>query len=72
MATKIAEYKFNDYNDWTAAKNRLFAALGNSNYSESISESGGNPYWITIWDSCNDPKTAGQICKANGGEIYSG
>jgi hypothetical protein len=69
MATKIAEYKFNDYNDWTAAKNRLYNALGSGNYSESITS---DTNWIAIWDSCNDPKTAGQICKANGGEIYSG
>jgi len=72
MATKIAEYKFTDYNDYQAAKNRLYDALGSSNYSDSISDSGSNPYWITIWDSCNDAKAAGQICKANGGEIYSG
>ena len=66
MSTKIAEYKFNDYDDWTAAKNRLSDALG-YNYSDSISSSDTN--WITIWDNCNNPKTAGQICKANGGEI---
>jgi len=71
MATKIAEYKFTDYDDWSAAKNRLYDALGGNNYSDAISNSGNNPYWITIWDSCNDSKTAGQICKANGGEIYS-
>jgi hypothetical protein len=68
MATKIAVYKFNDYDDWTAAKNRLYEALG-SNYNDSITCESN---WITIWDSCNDPKTAGQICKANGGDIYSG
>jgi hypothetical protein len=68
MATKIAEYKFTDYDDWTAAKNRLHDALGSSNYSNSITS---ETNWITIWDECNDPKTAGQICKANGGEIYS-
>jgi len=68
MSTKIAEYKFNDYDDWTAAKNRLYDALGN-NYSNAITS---ETKWITIWDECSDPKTAGQICKANGGEIYSG
>jgi len=73
MATKIAEYKFSDYDDWTAAKNRLYDALGSSNYSDSVTnESSSSSYWITIWDACNDSKAAGQICKANGGEIYSG
>ena len=71
MATKIAEYKFTDYDDWKAASDRLYDALGSGNWSESIVSSGSNPYWITIWDSCNDPKASGQICKANGGEIYS-
>jgi hypothetical protein len=69
MATKIAEYKFMDYDDWSAAMNRLYNAV---NYSDSISTSGSNPYWIAIYDNCNDAKVAGQICKANGGEIYSG
>jgi len=69
MATKIAEYKFNDYDDWTAAKSRLYNALGSSNYSDSITS---DNYWIAIWDNCNDAKTAGQICKANGGDVYSG
>ena len=69
---KIAEYKFTDYDDWSAAKNRLYDALGSSNYSEAIRYEGNNPYWIAIYNDCNDPKTAGQICKANGGEIYSG
>ena len=72
MAIKIAEYKFTDYDDWTAAKNRLYDALGGTNYSNSISEQSSGSYWITIWDNCDDAKTAGQICKANGGEIYSG
>ena len=71
MATKIAIYKFNDYDDWTAAQNRLYESLGSSNYSNAITNEGSNPYWITIWDNCDDAKTAGQICKANGGEIYS-
>jgi hypothetical protein len=72
MATKIAEYKFTDYNGWSAAKNRLYDALGGSNYNDSITNSGSNPYWITIYDNCNDPKAAGKICNANGGDIYYG
>ena len=71
MATKLAEYKFTDYSDWEAAKNRLYDALGSNNYSNSIRSEGSNPYWITIWDDCNDSRAAGQICRACGGEIYS-
>jgi hypothetical protein len=66
---KIAEYKFADYDDWQAARNHLYDALG-ANYSDSIRYEGSNPYYITIYDDCNDPKTAGQICKANGGTPY--
>jgi hypothetical protein len=33
MATQIAVYKFNDYDDWKAAQNRIYEALGSTNYS---------------------------------------
>jgi hypothetical protein len=68
MSTKIAIYKFTDYDSWNAASNHIYDALGSTNYSNSITKEGNNPYWITIWGECDDPKTAGQICKANGGE----
>ena len=67
---KLAEYKFTDWDDWDAAKGKLYNELGSSNYSNSIRCEGSNPYWITIYDDCNDPKAAGQICKANGGTPY--
>ena len=73
MATKIAVYKFTDYDGWNAAKNRLYDALGGSNYNNSItSEQTSSSYWLTIWDNCDDAKNAGKICSGNGGEIYSG
>jgi hypothetical protein len=73
MATKIAEYKFNRYENWAAAKNRLYDKLGSTNYSNSITEqSSGSSYWISIWDNCDDAKAAGQICEGNCGEIYYG
>jgi len=68
---KVAEYKFVDYDEWQAAKNRLYDELGSRNYSDSITSEGSNPYWITIWDNCNDVSTAGKICRGNGGVIYS-
>jgi hypothetical protein len=67
MATKLAEYKFTEWEDWKAAIGRLYDELGSSNYSDSIRAEGSNPYYITIWDDCNNPRAAGQICKANGG-----
>lgn len=69
MSTKIAEYKFADYDDWTGAKNRIYDALGGSNYSDSITSQSG--YYIAIWENCNDPKIVGSICKAHGGEVIS-
>jgi hypothetical protein len=67
---KLAEYKFTDYDYFEKAKSRLIEELGSNNYSESIRYEGSNPYWITIYDDCNNPKVAGQICQANGGEVY--
>ena len=64
---KIAEYKFTDYENWDKAKSRLYDEI---NY-DSIRSEGSNPYYIAIYDDCNDPKLAGQICRAYGGEpIY--
>ena len=71
MASKIAEYKFIDYDAWQAAKSRLYDELGNSNYSSSITSEGSNPYWITIWDDCNNVSVAGKICEGNRGVPYS-
>jgi hypothetical protein len=70
MATKLAEYKFTNWDDWSVAKSHLYDEVGSNNYGESIRSEGSNPYWITIWDDCNDPRTASAICKANEGEIY--
>jgi hypothetical protein len=67
MATKIAVYKFNDYDDWNAATNRLYEALGSGNYSDSITT---ETNWVTIWDNCNDPRTAAKICSGHNGEAY--
>ena len=65
MSAKIAEYKFTDYDSWTAAKSRLYDEVGQS----CLQCSEHNPnYYISIWDDCRDPKAAAQICKANGGE----
>ncbi|MDR3286771.1 MAG: hypothetical protein LBT27_04955 [Prevotellaceae bacterium] len=68
---KIAEYKFTDYDSFQSAKNRLYDELGSTNYGESIRSEGSNPYWIAIYDDCNDPRLASQICRANGGEPYN-
>ena len=69
MSTKIADYKFTDYDSWTAAKNKLYDFLGNSygNCITTETTENGYVYWITIWDDCNYSREAGQICSANGG-----
>lgn len=62
---KIAEYKFTDYNGYDAAYKRLSSEVG----SDCLQyESAGGHYYIYIYDNCSDPRTAGQICNANGGE----
>ena len=58
---KLAEYKFTDYEGYIAAYNRLpSTGINGSSY--------GSYYYISIYDDCAEPKEAGQICRANGGE----
>ena len=69
MSTRIADYKFTDYDNWTAAKSKLSAFLGNTygNCITTETTDNGSVYWITIWDECDYSREAGQICSANCG-----
>lgn len=71
MASKIASYYFKDYEGWDAATRALYREVGSSdNDSFYTYNSDYTGYYIKIWDNCSDPRLAGQICKANGGESY--
>lgn len=69
MATKIAEYRFDNSSDYENAKNRIDSEVGgySSNgwdYSSSYNE-------IYIYDSCEKPSLIASICKAHSGKSYA-
>jgi len=69
MATKIAEYEFSNYDEWTKAKDRLYSVLGSSSYANwDDCSTYSNPWYIRIYDECSDVSNAGQICRAYGGK----
>jgi len=63
--TKIAEFKFTDYDGYDAARNRLYSEVGSGCID---SQTYDDYYYISIWDNCSDPGRASQICSANGGK----
>jgi hypothetical protein len=71
MSTKIAEYKFTSYDEWTAAKDRLYAVVGSSSYTNWDSSSYSDSWYISIYDECSDVSNAGQICRGHGGKACS-
>ena len=62
MATKIAEYKFGDYDTYKSAVDRI-CKEGGSNDSWTCDY----PY-IKIYDNCDYSVLAGKICRAYGGK----
>ena len=69
MASRIATYKFIDYKCYMAARDRLDKDIGGSCYETT--SYGDSECYIHLLDSCSDPRLASQICKGNGGEVYS-
>ena len=65
MAIKIVEYKFSNYDRWFTTQNHLSNEFSSSCY-ETFTSCGY--YYISIWDNCDEPKTAGRICEVNGGD----
>jgi len=59
---KIAEYKFDDYDAYKSAVNRICEEGGNGD-----SWACDYPY-ITIYDDCDYVALAGKICRAYGGK----
>jgi len=60
MAT-LADYKFDDYDSYKAAVDRICKEGGTGDSWHC------NYPWISIYDNCDYAALAGQICRANGG-----
>jgi len=71
MASKIANYKFDSYQDYNAAMERLYNELPSDCRDSSkiyFYGSWGSEYKIEIYSECSNPALAYSICAANGGK----
>jgi hypothetical protein len=69
MATKIAQYKFDNEHDFLMARVRISSEVGT--YSSHGWDYSNSYYEIYIYDDCDNPTNAGRICRSHGGIAFN-
>ncbi|GHV31486.1 hypothetical protein FACS1894177_06220 [Bacteroidia bacterium] len=69
---KIACYKFESYDEFQGAKDKLYSELYRDYNNEITFEEYSNTYYVNIYDGCTNSSLAGQICRTFGAKPYNG